>query len=89
MSLKTTILREAMDLFEKEGIDKFSEADLRKKLDISEATFINFFSNREDLLLQSYQQRLDDMGRSPLGGGHQRSFGHLARREVVACPGFE
>lgn len=60
MSLKTTILREAVDLFEKEGIDKFTEADLRKRLDISEATYTSFFKDREDLLLQSYQQRLND-----------------------------
>ncbi len=60
MGLKNTILREAMQFFEQNGIEAFTEAELRRKLDISEATYTSFFKNKEDMLVQAYQQHLDD-----------------------------
>ena len=60
MSFKDTILREATHLFERNGIDNFTEKSLQQKLDISEATFQGFFRDKEDLVTQAYRQKLED-----------------------------
>ena len=49
-----------MHLFEQQGIESLSIAEIQKKLDISEATFQSFFKDKEDMLVQAYLQRLED-----------------------------
>jgi hypothetical protein len=45
MTVKETILEETLGLFQKEGIEAYSEEELRNKLDISQATHKNLLKN--------------------------------------------
>jgi len=53
MTVKDTILDEAITLFQQEGIETYSENELRKKLDISQATFNELFGNKKNLVREA------------------------------------
>lgn len=53
MTVKDTILEEILALFQQSGIEAFSEIELRDKLDISQATYNELFSGKEDLVRQT------------------------------------
>ena len=55
MNVKDTILEEAIKLFQREGIDSNTEDQLRQKLDISQATYKELFSSKEDLVRQAIE----------------------------------
>jgi AcrR family transcriptional regulator len=52
-TVKDTILGETIALFQKEGIEAFSEEQLRQKLDISQATFNELFSSKANLVREA------------------------------------
>ncbi|MFC5270784.1 TetR/AcrR family transcriptional regulator [Adhaeribacter terreus] len=52
-TVKDTILGETIILFQQEGIEAFSEDELRQKLDISQATFNELFSSKANLVRQT------------------------------------
>lgn len=53
MTVKDTVLEEVLYLFQQEGIEAYSEEQLRNKLDISLATFNELFKSKEDLVRQT------------------------------------
>jgi AcrR family transcriptional regulator len=53
MKVKETILGEAISLFQKEGIEAFTEEQLRSKLDISQATYNELFSSKANLVREA------------------------------------
>jgi AcrR family transcriptional regulator len=53
MTVKETILEETLGLFQKEGIEAYSEEELRNKLDISQATYNELFRSKEELVRQT------------------------------------
>lgn len=61
MTFKETILQQAIDLFKKNGISDYTEQDLAKALAISQASFDDFFKDKEDLVFQAvdYQNEVD------------------------------
>ena len=56
MAFKETILQEAMHLFKSKGIKGLSKQDILKALSISEATYDEYFKNKEDLLKQAIKE---------------------------------
>ncbi|RYF81401.1 MAG: TetR/AcrR family transcriptional regulator [Chitinophagaceae bacterium] len=60
MSFYNTILQEAIEIFHTNGVDALSEKALIRKLNVSEATFHEFFENKEDLLLQAISYSLEE-----------------------------
>ncbi|MGV3588235.1 MAG: TetR/AcrR family transcriptional regulator [Adhaeribacter sp.] len=52
MTLKETIIQEALTIFQREGLENISEAYLLNKLDISQATFREIFKSIPDLVNQ-------------------------------------
>ncbi|MGZ5243029.1 MAG: TetR/AcrR family transcriptional regulator [Bacteroidia bacterium] len=61
MTFKETLLQQAIELFKKNGVSDYTMQDLAKALDISQATFDDFFESMEDLVLQAvnYQTEVD------------------------------
>jgi AcrR family transcriptional regulator len=53
MTIKETILDEALALFQQEGIEANPEAELRSKLDISQATFNELFGSKANLVRET------------------------------------
>ncbi len=60
MSFYNTILQEAIDIFHTNGVESLSEQALIKKLNVSNATFYEFFEDKEDLLTQAITASLDE-----------------------------
>lgn len=52
MTLKETILKEALEIFKRQGLEGVSEASMMQKLDISQATFREIFSGMDDMVTQ-------------------------------------
>ncbi|MGV3505064.1 MAG: TetR/AcrR family transcriptional regulator [Adhaeribacter sp.] len=52
MTLKETILKEALEIFKRQGLEEVSEAAMMQKLDISQATFREIFSGLDDMVTQ-------------------------------------
>lgn len=52
MTLKETILKEALEIFKRQGLEGISEASMMQNLDISQATFREIFSGMEDMVTQ-------------------------------------
>ncbi|MFC6996530.1 TetR/AcrR family transcriptional regulator [Rufibacter roseus] len=52
MTFKQTVLQELLTLFRKEGLAHFTEQQVINRVDISSATFKEFFKNMEDLVGQ-------------------------------------
>ena len=53
MTVKDTILEETYNLFRNEGIEAYSEEELRSRLDISQATYNELFAGKEDMVRQT------------------------------------
>ena len=53
MSFYHTILQEALDVFHTHGVEDITETKLIRKLNVSEATFHEFFESKDDLLQQA------------------------------------
>ena len=53
MSLKETILQEALIIFKKDGLDDISETSMMHRLGISQATFREIFTDLNDLVSQT------------------------------------
>lgn len=60
MTLKDTILQEVLNLFKHEGFDELSESDIITRLNISQATYKEIFSNDEDLVKQVVLQDIEN-----------------------------
>jgi AcrR family transcriptional regulator len=58
MTLKETIIQEALNIFKREALDKVTEAYMLKKLDISQATFREMFKSIPDLVNQVMEHDL-------------------------------
>jgi len=52
MSLRETVLQEALSIFKKNGLEGITEADMMQKLDISQATFREIFASLDDMVVQ-------------------------------------
>ena len=59
MTLKDTILQEAITIFKREGLGNVTEANILKKLDISQATFREMFKSIPDLINQVMEYELE------------------------------
>ena len=53
MTVKETLLNETIQLFQQAGIEAYSEEDLRKELEISQATYNELFSNKANLVREA------------------------------------
>lgn len=52
MTLKETILKEALEIFKRQGLEGVSQASMMQKLDISQTTFREIFSGMDDMVTQ-------------------------------------
>jgi AcrR family transcriptional regulator len=59
MTLKQTVLQELLTLIRQEGLSQLTEQQVLARIDISSATFKEFFSGMEDLVTQVVQHDLD------------------------------
>ncbi|TGE14475.1 TetR/AcrR family transcriptional regulator [Hymenobacter elongatus] len=59
LTLRDTLLEEALQLFQTQGITNLSLERIMTKLDISPATFREMFHDKEDLVLQTMQYDIE------------------------------
>jgi AcrR family transcriptional regulator len=52
MTLKETILKEALVIFKQQGLEGIDDGNLMQQLDISQATFREIFAGMDDLVIQ-------------------------------------
>jgi len=52
MSLRETVLQEALNIFKRNGLEGITEAGMMQKLDISQATFREIFVSLDDMVTQ-------------------------------------
>jgi AcrR family transcriptional regulator len=52
MTLKETVLKEALIIFKRQGLEGINEARMMQQLDISQATFREIFAGMEDMVTQ-------------------------------------
>jgi len=59
--LRNAIYHTAIKLFSQKGFDKVTIVDITNKIDISKATFFNYFSSKEAILPHFLSQRLEEV----------------------------
>ena len=52
MSLRETVLQEALTIFKKNGLEGITEASMMQRVGISQATFREIFTNMDDMVVQ-------------------------------------
>ena len=52
MSLRETVLQEALNIFKKNGLENITEAGMMQRLSISQATFREIFTDMNDMVVQ-------------------------------------
>src|SRR3954467_7375545 len=58
---KERILKAALELFRKQGLEKTTTREISKKAGIAEGTLFNYFKTKEDLALFFFQKETDDL----------------------------
>lgn len=58
---KYSILRSAQQLFEEKGIDDTTINEITELTDVSYTTFFNYYSSKENLLIDIYKSEIEDL----------------------------
>ncbi|WP_210489787.1 TetR/AcrR family transcriptional regulator [Rufibacter aurantiacus] len=69
MTFKQTVLQEVLNLFRQEGVAHLNEQEILDRVDISSATYREFFKGMEDLVTQVVQYDLESRKKD-----HERIF---------------
>jgi AcrR family transcriptional regulator len=58
---KRDILRAALELFQRKGLDRTTTKEISKRAGIAEGTLFNYFKTKEDLALYFFQKETNDL----------------------------
>jgi AcrR family transcriptional regulator len=58
---RRSILKAALELFKKKGLEGTTTKEISKKADIAEGTLFNYFKTKEDLALYFFQKETEDL----------------------------
>lgn len=81
---RTALAEAALRLFTERGFDAVTVDDIAEAAGVSRRTFFRYFESKEDAVLPSEQDRLDDLRRALAAGPHDEPVLATLRRATTA-----